>query len=355
MRLLVIRNSAMGDVALMAPVLKSMRDQHQEVEIIILTRPAYKSFFTSIDGLRFFYPDFKKRHKGISGLFTLYKDLKNMGRIDYVIDLHDVIRSKVLRLLFRIGQTPAKKIDKGRKEKRLVIKGGKIRILSHSVERYRRVFEDAGFKINLSDRPWIKPSPDVLMEAFKKMGFYDAGVNIGVAPYARHDLKMWPEENMAGLLKKISERINAKYWLFGGREESEKLIAFREKIAGSTIVSGKLDLEEELAIMAKLNFMITMDSSNMHMAALTGTKVISIWGATDPMTGFGAWMQPEEHSVKIPVDQLSCRPCTVYGKGKCRRKDHACMNWLTPEMVFNKVKEVGLLDEIPPLKGDWGM
>jgi len=75
----------------------------------------------------------------------------------------------------------------------------------------------------------------------------------------------------------------------------------------------------------------------MHMAALTGTKVISIWGATDPLTGFGAWMQPDEYSVRIPVDQLKCRPCTVYGKDKCKRKDHACMMWLTSEMVLKRL------------------
>jgi ADP-heptose:LPS heptosyltransferase len=144
-------------------------------------------------------------------------------------------------------------------------------------------------------------------------------------------------------LKKISEKVDAKYWLFGGKEESEKLIAFQKRVPKSTVISGKLDLEEELAIMTKLNFMISMDSSNMHMAALTGTKVISIWGATDPITGFGAWMQPEEHSVRIPVSQLSCRPCTVYGKGECRRKDHACMIWLTPEMVFQRIINLGIL------------
>jgi hypothetical protein len=75
------------------------------------------------------------------------------------------------------------------------------------------------------------------------------------------------------------------------------------------------------------------------MAALTGTKVISIWGGTDPISGFGAWMQPEMHFVRIPAEDLPCRPCTIYGKGECRRGDFACMKWLTPEMVFSKVEK----------------
>ena len=80
------------------------------------------------------------------------------------------------------------------------------------------------------------------------------------------------------------------------------------------------------------------------MASLVGTKVISIWGGTDPISGFGAWMQPEDYSISIPVEQLTCRPCTTYGKGDCRRGDFACMNWLTPEMVFERIEATGLLN-----------
>jgi ADP-heptose:LPS heptosyltransferase len=181
-----------------------------------------------------------------------------------------------------------------------------------------------------------------MAKAMKITGMTD-GINIGVAPYAKHRLKMWPEDRMVVLLNLISENFKVKYWLFGGSEESEKLTSFRESVPGAVVLSGNLQLEEELAIMSRLSFMISMDSSNMHMAALTGTKVISIWGATDPVTGFGAWMQPDEYFIRIPADQLTCRPCTVYGKGKCRRKDHACMIWLTPEMVFERLLELNIL------------
>jgi ADP-heptose:LPS heptosyltransferase len=332
----------MGDVAITTPVLKGMREQYPEAELILITRPAFGAFFTSIGGLKLFFPDFEKRHRGIYGILILFRDLQNLGRIDYIIDLHDVIRSKILRFLFRISGTSVKVIDKGRKEKKSVIRGNRKEKLNHAVERYRDVFERAGFEIALPKGPWICPSPEAMAKAMKITGMTD-GINIGVAPYAKHRLKMWPEDRMVVLLNLISENFKVKYWLFGGSEESEKLTSFREKVPGAVVLSGNLQLEEELAIMSRLSFMISMDSSNMHMAALTGTKVISIWGATDPVTGFGAWMQPDEYFIRIPADQLTCRPCTVYGKGKCRRKDHACMIWLTPEMVFERLLELNIL------------
>jgi ADP-heptose:LPS heptosyltransferase len=104
-----------------------------------------------------------------------------------------------------------------------------------------------------------------------------------------------------------------------------------------------MNLGEELALMSRLDMMIAMDSSNMHMAALAGTRVISIWGATDPITGFGAWQQPDEYSIRLPFKELGCRPCSVYGKGKCRRGDFACMMWLTPEKVFESIISLNVL------------
>lgn len=342
MRLLVIRTSAMGDVALTTPVLAGMRKQYPDIELVLLTKPAFKPFFFSIEGLRLFLPDLENRHKGFLGLVRLFRDIRMQGKIDYIIDLHDVLRSKILRLLFRLSGVPVAVIDKGRTEKKSVITGkNKIR-LKHSVERYCDVFTKAGFPVKPSEGTWIILSSEALTKA-GLMADTNGELNIGVAPYAKHKLKRWPEENMVRLLEMISEKHKSRFWLFGGNEESESLAAFQKKIAGSFNTMGKLSLDEELALMSKLDFMIAMDSSNMHMAALVGTKVISIWGGTDPLCGFGAWMQPENFSVSIPFDELSCRPCTTYGKGECARGDFACMNWLTPEMVFKRLGELKVL------------
>ena len=339
MRLLVIRTSAMGDVALTTPVLKGMREQYPEVELLLLTRKTFMPFFNSIEGLHFFFPDFQNKHKGIIGLARLYKEIRSRGEINYVIDLHDVLRSKILRFFFKINGTPVEVIDKGRREKKRVIRGKKKIQLKHTVERYRDVFISAGFNLRPSGGPWICPSEEAGINTQSDIVLSD-GLNIGVAPYSKHTLKMWPEENMISLLKMISERYNSKFWLFGGEDEIERLSSFQDQVNGSFSVAGKLNLDRELTLISKLDFMIAMDSANMHLAALTGTKVVSIWGGTDPLTGFGAWLQNEELSIRIPVNELTCRPCTIYGKGTCRRKDLACMNWLIPEVVFKCIENL---------------
>jgi ADP-heptose:LPS heptosyltransferase len=346
MRLLVIRTSAMGDVALTTPVLRAMRKQFPEVELVLLTRPAFKPFFYSIDGLSLFCTDLINRHKGYFGLIRLFRDIDNSGKFDIVIDLHDVLRSRILRLLFRLKGIKAFIINKGRREKKYVITGKIKTRIKHSVERYCDTFSRAGFPLNLDDGPWIFPAPEAVSKIASITGA-DGEMYIGVAPYAKHELKMWPEEYMIHLLSLISEKYKAKFFLFGGNEDSERMAVFQTRTAMSFNTIGRFNLDEELALMSRLDFMIAMDSSNMHMTALCGTKVISIWGGTDPLNGFGAWMQPEDYSISIPIVDLDCRPCTIFGKGTCRRGDLACMKWLTPEMVFNKIDSLGILTHLP--------
>lgn len=342
MRILVIRTSAMGDVSLVAPVIRAMKEQFPEIEIVMLTRQIYSPFFRTIEGIKFFHPEFSKRHKGLLGIIRLSMDLKKTGKFDYVIDLHDVLRSKVLRYLFRIAGTPVAVIDKGRDEKKQVITGRRRDYLKHTVERYAGTFHRAGFQVQPGTGLSIIPQSSAF-EKIKEILEIQGVINIGVAPFAKHHLKRWPGENMISLLQMISSRYHSHFWLFGGRDESESLEKIRKAVSGSESLAGRLTLDEELALMSRLDFMISMDSSNMHMAALAGTKVISIWGATDPVTGFGAWQQPGEYTVRIPYTELTCRPCTIFGKGSCRRGDHACMNWLTPDMVYEKIERSGVL------------
>jgi ADP-heptose:LPS heptosyltransferase len=340
MRLLVIRTSAMGDVALTVPVLRGMREQYPGVELVLVTRASFKPFFTSFTGLELFHPDLKYRHRGVAGIFRLFNDLRHQFKIDHVIDLHDVVRSKLLRLLFRASGVPVAVIDKGRSEKKSLITGKNKKQLKHSVERYCDVFAEAGFPVTPAKDKWIVPSAGIQIDP----GFLSAmqGIkNIGVAPYAKHKLKMWPESNMIILLNLISEKYKCRIWLFGGNEDIEKLKIMETKVPGSVILAGKFNLEEELFFISKLDLMIAMDSSNMHMAALTGTKVVSIWGGTDPLSGFSAWMQPDNFSIRVPVEELTCRPCTIYGKGETRN-DFKCMKLLTPELVFNRIEKLVL-------------
>lgn len=342
MSLLVIRTSSMGDVIMTVPLLRSFSLNYPGEEMVFITKKPFDRFVEGIPGVRVFLSDHHGRHKGFRGLVRLYHDICKEYRITSVADLHDVIRSKVLRTFFRIAGCRIAVIDKGRKEKRQLTAGRTRKQLKHTVERYADVFEQAGYPLTLKDGPWIIPTAEGLSRAAALTEGFGRPL-IGVAPRAKHHLKMWPEEKMVVMLNMLIKETGCTVYLFGSPDESESINTMAGKVPGSQPVAGKINLEAEIALISSLDIMVAMDSSNMHLASMIGVDTISIWGATHPWAGFSAWRMPEINQVQIPASELTCRPCTVYGKGECRRGDLACLEWITPEMVLKRI--IGNLKE----------
>ena len=97
-------------------------------------------------------------------------------------------------------------------------------------------------------------------------------------------------------------------------------------------------LAAELELMRGLDVMLSMDSANMHLASLVGTRVVSVWGATHPYAGFLGWGQRAEDCVQ---KDLPCRPCSIYGSKPCRYGDYRCLNSITPEEIVKAVTSKG--------------
>jgi ADP-heptose:LPS heptosyltransferase len=145
---------------------------------------------------------------------------------------------------------------------------------------------------------------------------------------------MWPAEKMKQLLK-ILEAEGYTIVLFGGKgDEQHVLSQWSSELSNTISVAGQLTFSEELYLISKLETMLSMDSANMHLASLAGVRVVSIWGATHPYAGFYGYGQSNSDAVQI---DLECRPCSVYGNRECHRGDFACMNGISPEMVFKKI------------------
>ena len=96
-------------------------------------------------------------------------------------------------------------------------------------------------------------------------------------------------------------------------------------------------MHQELILMSHLDVMISMDSANMHIASLTATPVVSIWGATHPYAGFLGWGQLNSSVIGLDMD---CRPCSIYGQKRCKKGDHPCLRGIAPQTVVDKVSQI---------------
>ena len=332
--MLVIRLSAMGDVAMTVPVLGPFSESFPDVKLYMLSRKEYAPFFTSV-GVNFIGIKIED-YEGIKGLCRLFKILKK-EQFDLVLDLHDVIRSIVLRTLFGMAGIRVFTIDKGRKEKKAAAKRRNkiLRPLRTTVERYADVFRKAGFDTKLTFRSIFADNYEMSDKVENLI--QSERIKIGIAPFAAYKEKTYPVERMTEVAKYLSTK-GFELFLFGGPgNERIVLQEWESRFPDCVSVSGKLSLEEELQLIGKLDLMISMDSANMHLASLTATPVVSIWGATHPYAGFTGCGQSPENMVQT---DLSCRPCSTYGNKACYRKDFACMTSITPGMIAEKVMYV---------------
>jgi len=334
----------MGDVVLLVPVIRSFVAAYPDVEVTVVTRPKFASFFTDIERVIPFPADVDHTYNGIFGMRDLFKKLLKKASYDVVLDMHDHIRTIMLRSLFKVFAGRVVVFNKGRKEKKAITRpeNKSLAPLIHTVERYRLAFEKAGFPFTILSKPHfvIKESTKTEVTAWlDQLGLKKSGKWIGAAPFARHTSKIWPLNNYEVLIRTMTERSAFKFFLFGGGDEESKFFSslqnkFPENIV---VVAGQLKLKQELALMEMIDLMLCVDSSNMHLAALMGTPLLSIWGGTHTDVGFGPYGKDEESIIEISRTELTCRPCSVYGREKCLRGDFACLAWITPERVSTKI------------------
>ena len=305
--ILVIRLSAMGDVAMTVPVLRAFTKQHPEVQLTVLTRAFFKPFFRDLPNTTVYAADLKGQHKGVLGLFKLSKELKALN-IDAVTDLHNVLRTKILKFFF-FGKT-FKQIDKGRAEKKALVKGDVFKQLKTTHERYADVFRALGFTIDLSKKQ--NPITSKISAKAQQLIESDTKKWIGIAPFAQYKSKMYPLDLLETVIEKLSK--NYKILLFGGgQKEVEILHNFQHKYTNVINLAGQLDLNEELNVISNLDIMIAMDSGNGHLAALLGVKIMTIWNVTHPYAGFAPFGQPESLQMLPDRSKYALIPTSIYG------------------------------------------
>lgn len=317
------------------PVLHLLLRQHPDLHVTMVSTVFVKPLFDDMERLHFYAADFKGRHKGLKGLYRLYLDLKNNFSFDAIADLHDVLRTKILRsFLFFLGK-PIAVIDKGRKEKKeLTRQRNKIlKPLKTTFQRYADVFHSLGLQIimNYQDRAKT-PSGNTQFEPLKEAG----NLIIGLAPFAQYAEKTYPPDKMKDVMRLLLQHKELRIFLFGGSNDAIIFEQWKKEFERLESMAGKFSFQKELQLISALNVMITMDSANMHLASLYGVPVVSIWGATHPYAGFYGWGQKPENAVQI---DLYCRPCSVFGNKPGYRGDLACLNNIFPLMVYNKVME----------------
>lgn len=340
--ILIIRFSAMGDVAMTVPIVYSLAQQYPGVRITVLSRPFARPFFENLaPNVGFMEADIKNEYKGIKGLNALYRRLL-AKQFTAIADLHSVLRSDYLRMRFNLANFKVAHIDKHRKGKRKLIaqNGKQLQQQPTSFENYADVFAELGYPIKPEFTSIFPEGGGDLSQLPASIVSQEQSPWIGIAPFAAHEGKIYPPQMMEKVINKLIQQYpQCRIFLFGGGPtESTIMDQWAETYPQVVNASAQLKgLQQELILMSHLKVMVSMDSANMHLASLVNTPVVSVWGATHPYAGFMGWGQDKNNAVQI---ELGCRPCSIYGNKPCLRGDFACLRNIDPEMIVYRVNHV---------------
>jgi ADP-heptose:LPS heptosyltransferase len=335
-----MRLSAMGDVAMTVPVLRALVKQHPQVKLTVVSRPFFKPFFEGIPNLTFFAFDENEKHKGLPGLMRLFQDLKRLD-IDAFADLHNVLRSKIVRTFFSLTGKKVASVKKGRAGKKALTraKNKVFQQLPSMFERHIKVFEKLGFSVDLSNPEFPKKAVlskdilDIVGDVNSKL--------IGIAPFAQYDSKVYPIDLMQVVINQLAENSNYKILLFGGgQKEIEILESFSKQKDNVINMAGKIKFQQELQLISQLDVMLSMDSGNAHIAAMLGVKVITLWGATHPFAGFSPFNQPIENALVADRNLFPKLPTSVYGNKKVEGYEDA-MRTIAVDSIVEKLSWFG--------------
>ena len=330
--LMIFRFSSMGDVAMLVPVLRCLYAQNQNIQVTLVTQKRFSPIFKEFIELQIISPDFIGKHKGLKGLYRLYRELKQI-KPHRIADIHQNLRSRILGLFFRLSFMRIKVIDKGRTERKRLIRPTKktMKPLTPQHFRYVEVFSRLGFALDIDKHEF--PIKHGLPKSSLEIDLPSDRKWIGIAPFATHPGKIYPLDLMQKVVGYLQKQHTV--FLFGhGSKEAAQIHVWAKAYPQVIPHALEMSFSDQLNLIANLDVMISMDSANGHLAANFGVPVITLWGMTHPFLGFSAFGQNDH--LLVDRDKFPKVPTSPYGKLVPKGYNDA-MRTITPEDVIEMV------------------
>ncbi len=304
-RVLLIRFSSLGDVALTSALIEPLLEKGYEVSLL--------SFYPFCE---IFKEDERIKVHCIRKENYLKEFLK-LPDFDYYLDLHKNTKSFLLRFIKKGNWISYKKETLRR---RLSLYFKKFRRPYSVVLSYLETLKPLNaYRFSL---PKIKLNEERLNRWRERLGEDYIALGIG----ARYKKKEYPYFKE---VSKILSKEGFKVVILGSGKECERA----KEMVGINLC-GKTSLLDAMAVIKNARIFVGNDSGLLHLARCVRTKAVQIYGGTHPTLGFSLF----EEEGKVLVKNLDCQPCSLHGEGKCKFKNYKCLE-IPPEEVVKACLE----------------
>lgn len=323
--LLIVCFASLRDVAMALPTVYSFAQQNPNIEVDVLTRPAFKRIFINTpSNVRVLKADLRGRNSGLLGLLRLAFGLRKRG-YDAVADWQNDWRSRLIGGVMRTCGVRIAATESAKSlQKRLLNTRQPLR---PAAERYADVLRALGLRVELRFRSVFADgeSPATPIEI--------ADPAVGFAPFAQTKSQTLPPQTTLSVVQRMAEW-GWNVYLFGTEADKTTLDKWASLTENTVSLAGKYALDEQIAMMSKLDLMVAMDSAMLHLASIAGTRVVSVWGSTTPAGGSLGYGQRVDDTV---CRSLPCQPCSLNGiSGDCHLR-YACLNQIDINDLMKKI------------------
>jgi ADP-heptose:LPS heptosyltransferase len=336
-RAIIVRFSSLGDVVLTLPVARSLKEAFPGVEVVYLTKAAYRPLLEGQSGI----DRVTTLEEAGPGLAALRRHCRGLGRFDLALDLHRTLRSRSClralqadrRLSYRKDAMLRRLWAAGWMRARMA--GPQTHVIERYLEPLRRIGIAPAHTV-----PEVHVAPGEVEAArvlLASAGVRDPDRTVVVVPGARWPNKRWLPASFAAAAAGLRDTDGLEPVICGDAVDREAAEAVRALIpGGATQLAGSTGLVGLAALLRNARVVIANDSGPAHLAAAVGSPVVAVFGPTHEAFGFA----PRGARVRVISRDLPCRPCTVHGGVRCPRSRRACLDDIAPAEVAAAAREL---------------
>ncbi len=349
-KILVVQTAFIGDVFLMIPLLKAIRDLHLNCEISIVVREGLGEFLKNLGTVDYFV-EISKSNK------NSYQEAQQKlnSKFDYIFCPHESLRSALFVsklnsknkigfkswwnfLFFDIRIKKNYLLSESLRQLQLIQNQTSIFNVYFSQTNTREMDFQVPDHLLLSNFNDIlnkyKSTQSRLME---QLGLISNKKYIVIFPGSVWPTKQWTLEGFNQIAQKFIDN-NFDVVLMGSKNEFTLCENIESATQHKSInIAGKYKLWDSFLILSKSQIAITNDSGSMHMAAIANIPTVAIFGPTTLKLGFRPW---QNKAKVVENNNLNCRPCGKHGHNQCPLKHHHCMTEISAEQVWDSIQNL---------------
>lgn len=299
--LLIIKPSSLGDIVHGLQVAATLKAQREGLRISWIVREIFAPLVRSceaVDRVHVF-----ERSGGTKGFLKLMREVRKT-KFDYVFDMQGLLRTGLMtsraRARHKIGRSDAREWSGIFYDKKVPLPPEGRR--SHALDILLQFCPELGCKAELKGSLKFRDAGDLKLRFAEGRG--------GARPILMFPDSRRPEKKWGGF-KELTDMIlhedRSRKVIWAG----SNVLADRGAFPADQFLNltGNTSLVSLPALIRRADWVVTNDSGPMHLAAALGSRVVGIFGPTDPrLYGPYPLWAPNHFVIQAPVGNLKLLP-----------------------------------------------